>query len=164
LKVQLGSLESLVEQHAKNGADEDSFPVTYKIFRRIYGNLVDVKAIFRKGVFPYEWLDEYNKLESTGLPPIECWTSKLTAMCSYLFQDIIGDVEYVKEEDSDRVLNEILSLPDEGDLGAKVVVDMIYPKHLHKLHNAYPLAPIRKKFKDGEKLVQTLEDRIKYSY
>ena len=287
-----GSLESLVEQNSKNGVDEDSFPVTYKIFRRIYGNNVDVKFIIRKGCFPYEWLDDYNKLQSTALPSIEFWTSKLTgksvsnedyqyalkiwdmfncktvadylkvylisdtvlltdiinntrklyyseyklellhyktlpsfsldamlkyskielgyihthdqlniirsgirggingigcinyakadlktshilyldvnnlygaAMCSYLFQDIIGDVEFVKEEDSERVLNEILSLPDEGDIGAKVVVDIMYPKHLHKLHNQYPLAPIHKKFKDGIKLIQSLEDKIRYS-
>jgi len=34
-----------------------------------------------------------------------------------------------------------MSVPPDGDMGYIIECDLIYPKHLHSLHNDYPLAP-----------------------
>jgi hypothetical protein len=50
------------------------------------------------------------------------------------------ELGYIHNHDQLNIIRS--GIRDEGDIGVKVVVDMIYPKHLHKLHNAYPLAPV----------------------
>lgn len=41
-------------------------------------------------------------------------------------------------------------------------VDLKYPKHLHNLHNDYPLAPERLTINKVEKLIPNLNDKKKY--
>ena len=41
-------------------------------------------------------------------------------------------------------------------------VDLGYGKHLHDLHNDYPLAPVRKKVNNVDKLIPNLHNRTKY--
>lgn len=38
----------------------------------------DFKMVTQKGFFPYEWFDSLERLKETELPPIECWSSKLS--------------------------------------------------------------------------------------
>ena len=46
-------------------------------------------------------------------------------------------------EDCDRLHEKISDLPDDGAEGYMLEVDLEYPKELHGVHNAYPLAPER---------------------
>jgi len=41
-----------------------------------------VELLLRKGVFPYEWLDDLRKLDEPGLPPQEAFTSVLSGAIS----------------------------------------------------------------------------------
>ena len=36
-----------------------------------------LKLVKRKGVYPYDYMDDFDKLEDTSLPPIECFYSRL---------------------------------------------------------------------------------------
>ena len=37
-----------------------------------------LKLLLRKGVFPYDWFDSFDKLNATQLPPKEAFYSKLS--------------------------------------------------------------------------------------
>jgi hypothetical protein len=38
----------------------------------------DFDWLFRKGIFPYTWLDDWSKLDATALPPIDAFFDTLT--------------------------------------------------------------------------------------
>ena len=48
------------------------------------------------------------------------------------------------------------------DLPCILEVNLMYPKHLHKLHNDYPLAPERVTVNGVDKLIPNLRDKRKY--
>ena len=66
----LAPLASLVKNLASAG--EENFSVTSR-----YYELEKFNLLLRKGVFPYECLDDVRKLEATELPPIEAFYSTL---------------------------------------------------------------------------------------
>ena len=67
-----GSLDSLIENLKKDG--EDKFVHT----RRHYKDPAERALILRKGIFPYEYMNSRDKFQDTQLPPIKCFSSKLT--------------------------------------------------------------------------------------
>lgn len=50
-------------------------------FKNLSGYYLDEKLqlLLRKGVFPYDWFDKFDKLAATKLPPIESFYSRLNA-------------------------------------------------------------------------------------
>lgn len=61
-------------------------------------------------------------------------------------------------------LDFIMNYKEDSNIGYTLEVDLEYPKHLHDLHNDYPLAPERFKPEgsDCEKLCGTFYDKINY--
>ena len=57
------------------------YPIISKFFNQeesASGRVKDpVKILSGKGVFPYEWFDDFNKLYETKFPPYEAFRSKL---------------------------------------------------------------------------------------
>ena len=62
------SLESLVKNLPKE---------SFKNLPACHENPEAIELVMRKGVFPYDWFDSFDKLSETGLPPIEAFYSKL---------------------------------------------------------------------------------------
>uniref|UniRef100_A0A336MAQ8 CSON012963 protein n=1 Tax=Culicoides sonorensis TaxID=179676 RepID=A0A336MAQ8_CULSO len=54
------------------------------------------------------------------------------------------------------------NIPDDGDYGYVLSVDIDYPSELHDEHNELPFFPERKKFGNTEKLCATLENKKNY--
>ena len=52
---------------------------------------------------------------------------------------------------------------EESDIGYKFVVDVEYPKNLHKLHSDLPFLPERMKINKCDKLVCNLQDKENYT-
>ena len=74
------SLEKLVESlRSKEQYDVTKFKHTRKYFRMLYPNLTDdkMKLIITKGVYPYEYMDDFNKFNETTLPSINFFYSSL---------------------------------------------------------------------------------------
>ena len=71
------SLEKLVDNLKDNDPELNNFPNMRKVFgNRVFGK--DVKLMTQKGVYPYEWVDSMEKLNSfKGLPPQEAFFSSL---------------------------------------------------------------------------------------
>ena len=51
----------------------------------------------------------------------------------------ISDFKFLSEEEIEQL--EILSVPQDGDTGNFLEVDLDYPEYLHREHNSLPLAP-----------------------
>jgi len=66
-KFMTTSLSSLVDNLPKE---------SFKNLEKAYEG-EQLKLLLRKGVFPYDWFDSFNKLSSTKLPPKEAFYSKL---------------------------------------------------------------------------------------
>ena len=66
------SLEKLVE----NLYDKDDKHKHFHNMRQFFPNDMDI--LCRKGYYPYEWVDSFDKLNYVGLPPIEAFSSQLT--------------------------------------------------------------------------------------
>lgn len=64
------SLDSAVESLKDSGLDK------FKYIHEL--GVKDPTYLFAKGTMPYEWLDSFDKLNESKLPPIECYQSKLT--------------------------------------------------------------------------------------
>ena len=67
MKFMASSLESLVKNLPKE---------KFKNISRYYQG-DQLKLLLRKGVFPYDWFNSFDKLEAENLPPKECFYSKL---------------------------------------------------------------------------------------
>lgn len=70
------SLDTLVNNLKNSNAD---FPITRKIFEKRFGKLNDKKFnnLLRKGVYPYEFIDSFEKFNLNCLPNIEEFSSTL---------------------------------------------------------------------------------------
>ena len=77
-QLMASSLEKLV-----SSTDKSNFEIT----RNVFSNKTDL--ILRKGIYPYEYIDSYDRFNEPYLPPIENFYSKLTD-------------EKVKQEDYDH--------------------------------------------------------------
>ena len=72
------SLETLV-QNLKNGHEENILELR-KIFKFTSDEYDDDKkfmAMIEKGIYPYDWFDDYKKMNHTQLPPMKSFYSKL---------------------------------------------------------------------------------------
>ena len=67
-KFMAGSLESLVKNLPKE---------SFKNLTARHENPEELELVMRKGVFPFDWFDSFDKLSETELPPIEAFYSKL---------------------------------------------------------------------------------------
>src|SRR5258708_24889927 len=72
------SLANLVDNLAKIG--ETEFKVTKRLFQSRYPNIVNednFKLLLKKGIFPYEYADSFDKFNETKLPSIKEFYSSL---------------------------------------------------------------------------------------
>ena len=58
--------------------DGDVLKTRFSNLRRNCASDGDFRLFLRKGVYPYEYLDSFDRFEEVGLPPIESFYSKLT--------------------------------------------------------------------------------------
>ena len=77
----------------------------------------------------------------------------------------VGDFKWV-DDLSMFIEDFIKNYDEESDIGYKFVVDVEYPKNLHKLHSDLPFLPERMKINNCDKLVCNLQDKetILYTY
>jgi hypothetical protein len=68
------SLETLASNLVK-AKGEEGFKYTKQVFSKLYDD--KWKMLLRKGVYPYEYMDGFNKFNDKQLPPIESFFSKL---------------------------------------------------------------------------------------
>ena len=81
------SLEQLVNNLSVNGADK--FPHTSDYMRRKYPDLLPdaITLILKKGVYPYDYMDSYDRFDESSLPPKEEFYNSLS-------EEHITDAEY----------------------------------------------------------------------
>lgn len=81
-----------------------------------------------------------------------------TIMLQQLVPD--GDYSWLSEDEIMRLEQGISEVPNSGDVGYMLEVDLEYPISLHEAHNDWPLLPELKTMKDkSEKLVSSLYDK-----
>ena len=68
IKFMSSSLDSLVNNSAKGG---------HQLFGLKSYNNHKHKLLIRKGIYPYEYMDSWDKFEETSLPSIKCFYSNL---------------------------------------------------------------------------------------
>ena len=74
------SLEKLVESlRNKDQYDISKFNLTHHYFKTLYPDLTadQMKLIITKGVYPYEYMDDFKKFNETSLPSKEMFYSSL---------------------------------------------------------------------------------------
>ena len=78
-------LDKLVNNLKEKGQKEkktlaQTFPITYAYFKEKWGHLDEkvFEMLCRKGVYPYEYIDEWEKCEETELPDKKDYFNKLT--------------------------------------------------------------------------------------
>ena len=79
------SLEKLVKNLKDKGVKEgkelkETFPSTYAYFKKDWKNIDNeaFELLIRKGVYPYEYMDCWDKMKQTILPSKEDYYSKLS--------------------------------------------------------------------------------------
>ena len=79
------SLDKLVKNLKNKGVEgstptKDTFPNTYAYFKKKWKHVDDdgFELLTRKGVYPYEYMDRWERMKETELPPKEEYFSKLT--------------------------------------------------------------------------------------
>ena len=94
IQFMASSLEKLVE----NLHNDD--PVTkydnFHFMKQEFGN--DINLVCQKGFYPYEWMDDTNKLNHEGLPNIESFYSQLS-------QKSISDEDYTHAKNVYKKMN-----------------------------------------------------------
>ena len=96
--------------------------------------------MLRKGVYPYEYVDEWEKFNEITLPESRKFHSNFN----------IEDVKDIDCIHAKRVCKEFLE------------VDVQQPEKLHELHNDLPFLTERMKLGQVEKLPTSLHDRTEY--
>ncbi|XP_070170724.1 uncharacterized protein [Polyergus mexicanus] len=134
----------------------------------------DFELLARKGVFPYEYVDDVDKLLETRLPPREAFYSSLTgdaisesdyarAIRSYdpsepssylMYFDINNlygwtmcqSLPYENFRWVDNVTSvDLMSVTSDSPIGYILEVDLAYPSNLHDSHADLPFCPTRDK-------------------
>ena len=79
------SLDKLVKNLKDKGVKEgktlgETFPHTYEYFKRRWSDVNEdgFELLTRKGIYPYEYMDSWAKMQETSLPSKEQYFSKLT--------------------------------------------------------------------------------------
>ena len=72
MQFMASSLENLVE----NLYDKKDKYTNFKYMNKFYSKHMDL--LCRKGYYPYEWMDDIEKMKYEGLPPIDAFDSKLS--------------------------------------------------------------------------------------
>ena len=110
------SLDKLVSNKKEKGEKEkttlqETFPTTYTYFKKYWSHVGEdaFEMLRRKGVYPYEYIDSWDKFKETILPSIEHFYITLTD--SNIFEH---DYEFAKK------LWEKFQLQDIGQLLADV--------------------------------------------
>ena len=84
-----------------------------------------------------KYLPDYDPTnQSSYIPYLDANNLYGWAMSEYLPS---GDFEWLTPEQIENL--DIVSVPDDSDVGYMFEVDLTYPSHLHKKHSDYPLAP-----------------------
>ena len=166
IKFMASGLEKLV-------SNLDSFPQLERCFEG-----KQLELVKRKGVYPYDYMDCFEKLDETCLPPIKCWYNKLNdSNISQQDYDHDEPSTYISYLDANNLYGYAMSrkLPIDGFQWMTpwqlknwsyhtciVEVDLQYPIELHDLHNDYPLAPDHLQIGNVEKLVPNLQRKENY--
>lgn len=74
----------------------------------------------------------------------------------------LNNFKFIEGEEFERVKNNILNIPQDNNVGYIFVCDVIYPKHLHDLHNCLPFLAESKVINGTKKLVPNLYDKTDY--
>ena len=143
------------------------------------GDLNKFILFLRKGVYPYEYMDSWQRFDETSLPDKEAFYSNLN-------MEDITDVDYRQNLDANNLYGWAMSqkLPVSGfkweknmskftkefiknydedrDKGYILEVDVKYPKKIHDLHSDLPFSPERMKIDKCKKLVCNLYNKKKY--
>jgi hypothetical protein len=78
-------MASSLEKLVTNLYDKDDKYKNFHSMKQYFGDHMD--ALCRKGMYPYEWMDDISKMNHVGLPPKETFYSKLS-------QTSISDKDY----------------------------------------------------------------------
>ena len=78
------SLDKLVSNLNEKGKKEnkslqETFPITYEYFKNKWDKVDEdgFESLTRKGVYPYEYIDSWDKFKETKIPDIDKFHSKL---------------------------------------------------------------------------------------
>ncbi|XP_070163544.1 uncharacterized protein [Polyergus mexicanus] len=119
----------------------------------------DFELLARKGVFPYEYVDDsYDSSEpSSYLMYFDINNLYGWAMCQSLPYENFRWVDNVTSVD-------LMSVTSDSPIGYILEVDLAYPSDLHDSHADLPFCPTRDKppGKRDEKLLATLYDKNRY--
>ena len=115
-------------------------------------------AIHRYAKANNKYMKNYNKnVESSFLDYLDANNLYGWAMPKKL---PVGDFELINPED---YTEDIIKKYDENDdFGAILIVDVDYPKKLHKLHSDLPFLPERMKTNKVDKLICNTQNKINY--
>ena len=115
-------------------------------------------AIHRYAKANNKYMKNYNKnVESSFLDYLDANNLYGWAMSKKL---PVGDFELINPED---YTEDIIKKYDENDdYGAILIVDVDYPKKLHKLHSDLPFLPERMKINKVDKLICNTQNKINY--
>ena len=111
----------------------ESFANTYKFCDNDLDKFI---MLPRKGVYPYEYIDEWDKFNEKVLPGKESFYSNLTL-------ENISEIDYAHANNKCYILD----------------VDIDYPNKLQNLHSDLPFLPERMVINNTKKLVCNLNDK-----
>ena len=114
----------------------------------------------RKGVYPYEYVNSWDRFNETQLLPIDAFYSNLkNNLYGWAMSQPLptGGFKWVHVNP-----NEISELATRTDKGYILEVDVSYPKDLHDSHNDPPFMCERMEINGVEKLVPNLRDKKNY--
>ena len=121
-------------------------------------NGVMFNAIHRYAKANNKYMKNYNKnVESSFIEYLDANNLYGWAMSKKL---PVGEFEWINPED---YTEDIIKKYDENDdYGAILIVDVDYPKKLHKLHSDLPFLPERMKINKADKLICNLQNKRNY--
>ncbi|CAJ0627301.1 10304_t:CDS:2 [Entrophospora sp. SA101] len=114
--------------------------------------LCDVFEAFQDTAMEYYELDPVYYISTAHIPEMQ-YANNLYGWAMSQFLPY-GGFKWIRPSEAP----DLMSIPENSPKGYTYVVDLKYPKHLHNLHNDYPLAP-----ENIEKLCPNLMDKKEYA-
>jgi hypothetical protein len=71
------SIESLAENIKKECVDSNKLKACFPNLSEHFSDIEKLDLMTQKGIYPYEYVNDYSKLLQTKLPPIDRFYSKL---------------------------------------------------------------------------------------